>query len=446
MKLKITSLLLLAAMLFVGCEKDKPTEVILYDVVVAVSAPAEYAENVDYSALKVSAQSSENMYEQAVDADGKATFELPAGSYTFKTNGSIIVDNNALSISSISTQIIDQSWDQTSELSLELSITKNSQLIIKEIYTTGCADAVEEGDTYLRDRMFVIYNNSDFDASLDNVGLAICDPYNAQSSSNKWIVEGGELFYENEDWINATHGIWYFQDGHKLAARSQAVVSLGSALNHTDPQTNSIDLSTADYVTYDPESGYNHSSWYPAPYEGIPSTNYLKAARYGLGNGWTVSSSSPSLIIFNTVGTTPAAFAADLSYEVYAPGDDFFVGRKLPKEWVLDAIEVWNVNFVETSTRRISKDLDAGLIYASSGLGQSIYRNVDKEATEAIEENQGKLVYNYALGTQNEELGSTDPSGIDAEASMAAGAKIVFKDINDSSVDFHRRSVVSLKK
>ena len=74
-----------------------------------------------------------------------------------------------------------------------------------------------------------------------------------------------------------------------------------------------------------------------------------------------------------------------------------------------------------------------------------MYRNVDKDATEALPENAGKLVYGYAGGTDDVE-GSTDPSGIDAEASIANGAHIIYSDTNNSFVDFHQRKVFSLKK
>ena len=79
-------------------------------------------------------------------------------------------------------------------------------------------------------------------------------------------------------------------------------------------------------------------------------------------------------------------------------------------------------------------------------LGHTLYRNVDKEATEAIAENAGKLVYNYAGGTSDAGVpyGSTDPSGIDAEKSIANGAKIIYKDTNNSSYDFHERMFASL--
>ena len=67
------------------------------------------------------------------------------------------------------------------------------------------------------------------------------------------------------------------------------------------------------------------------------------------------------------------------------------------------------------------------------------------EATEAIEGNKDKLVYGYSLGTESIDQ-TTDPSGIDAEASIANGAIIIYKDTNNSTNDFHLRSRASLKK
>ena len=51
----------------------------------------------------------------------------------------------------------------------------------------------------------------------------------------------------------------------------------------------------------------------------------------------------------------------------------------------------------------------------------------------------------YIGGTETLEDGSTDPSGIDAEASIKKGAIIVYQDTNNSSKDFHQRKVASLK-
>ena len=80
-------------------------------------------------------------------------------------------------------------------------------------------------------------------------------------------------------------------------------------------------------------------------------------------------------------------------------------------------------------------------MWLTNQLGHSLYRNVDKESTEARAENAGKLVYNYALGVD----GSTDPSGIDAEASIRNGAHIYYVDTNNSTNDFHERQRCSLR-
>jgi hypothetical protein len=50
-------------------------------------------------------------------------------------------------------------------------------------------------------------------------------------------------------------------------------------------------------------------------------------------------------------------------------------------------------------------------------------------------------VYNYALGVDS----STDPSGIDAEASIKNGAHIIFNDTDNSTNDFHERQKCSLR-
>ena len=94
----------------------------------------------------------------------------------------------------------------------------------------------------------------------------------------------------------------------------------------------------------------------------------------------------------------------------------------------------------------MTSNVDAGNVQFTNKLGYSVYRNVDKEATEAIEGNKEKLVYNYKGGTKDADVegGTTDPSGIDAEKSIANGAKIVFMDTNNSSNDFHERVYASL--
>ena len=113
----------------------------------------------------------------------------------------------------------------------------------------------------------------------------------------------------------------------------------------------------------------------------------------------------------------------------------------MPVEWIIDGVEVFRSGY-DNNQKRLLASVDAGSVTLTGRLGYSVYRNVDKEATEALFENEGLLVYNYAGGTD----GSTDPSGIDAEASIVAGAHIVYKDTNNASNDFHQRARASLRR
>ena len=120
---------------------------------------------------------------------------------------------------------------------------------------------------------------------------------------------------------------------------------------------------------------------------------------------------------------------------------------KIPNQWIFDAVDIWTEENESESLPRYSASIEGGHVCMTNKLGYSIYRNVDKEATEALPENEGKLVYNYGLGTTTINGGiSTDLSGIDAEASIANGAHIIYMDTNNSMNDFHQRKVASLKR
>lgn len=229
-----------------------------------------------------------------------------------------------------------------------------------------------------------------------------------------------------------------------IAPYSQIVVSVTGAIDHTATYSNSVDLSNADYACYDIESGLNLAASYPAPSASIPASNYLKAYKFASGTAWPVSMSSPSILVFK-------ATKAELEAMITAEALDYTAGAKLPAAMVsvskiIDGVESFNIPNKANSVSRFLPSVDAGYALYLEKAGYTLYRNVDKAATEALPENEGKLVYNYALGTETVEGGTTDPSGIDAEASIAAGAHIIYMDTNNSTNDFHMRAKASIKK
>ena len=131
----------------------------------------------------------------------------------------------------------------------------------------------------------------------------------------------------------------------------------------------------------------------------------------------------------------------------YAPNeahDPIHACLKIPNEWIIDAVEVFNAA-KEDNKKRLTADIDAGYVYLTNKLGHSLYRNVDQEMTEALPENAGKLVYTNVSLSSTRAAVAGDPSGIDAEASIRNGAHIVYQDTNYSTDDFHERSACSLR-
>ncbi len=315
------------------------------------------------------------------------------------------------------------------------------QVVIKEIYNGGCPS--DDGKTFQYDKCIILYNNCGQQAVLNNLCIGTVQPANGHSKNENYD-ESGKLVYEAEGIIPCWHGIWWFQGSLVIEPYSQIVVNICGAIDNTQTISQSVNYANpAYYAMYDPESGYANTKYYPTPSAEIPTSHYLKAKEIGMGNGWTYSVSSPATVIFQTQGMDAQDFADDADRLWYPGGEVSQVNAcfAVPATWVIDGVEIFSSANKDNSVKRLTADIDGGYVYLTNYLGHSLYRNVDKAATEALSENAGKLVYNYALGVDD----STDPSGIDAEASMKNGAHIIFQDNNNSSEDFHERQKCSLR-
>jgi len=312
------------------------------------------------------------------------------------------------------------------------------QIIIKELYCGGCPK--DDGTSFIQtDKCIILYNNCPQQAVVHNLCFGMVSPYNSQASNKNYDAQG-QLVYEAENFIPAINGIWYYPDALVFEPWSQIVINVHGAIDNTQTYSQSVNYANKDYYCmYDPESGYVNTSYYPTPADVIPTSHYLKSAKYGQGNAWPLSSSSPALFIYQPKDVAPAAHALNADNLWYSPGeahDAIHANIQIPNEWIIDGVEVYSAADKEKNQKRLTSDIDAGYVYLTNKLGHALYRNVDKEETESLSENQGKLVYGYA----------DDPSGIDAEASMKKGAHIVFLDWNDSSNDFHERQKCSLRE
>ena len=324
------------------------------------------------------------------------------------------------------------------------------QVIIKELYNGGVM--LDDGSKNFHfDKCIILYNNCPEQAIVSQLAIGTASPYNAEANSIDNLYSKGKLVYEADGFIPAENGIWYFPNTLTIDPFTEVVVNIHGAIDNTQTVSNSVNYANPDYYCmYDPTySGgsdseatlhYNNTSYYPAPAEVIPTSHYLKTVKYGMANAWPLSVTSPAVFIFQPQGEELVSYAENTDNMWYMPGypQNFtWACLKVHSDWILDGLEVFSSNKLDVSKKRLTADIDGGYVTLTNQLGHSLYRNVDKEMTEARPENKGKLVYDYTLGG--------DPSGIDAEASMRNGAHIVFQDTNNSSADFHERQRCSLR-
>ena len=311
------------------------------------------------------------------------------------------------------------------------------QIIIKEIYNGGCPKD-EGSDFFQMDKCIILYNNCPQQAVVNNLCFAFAAPYNSNAKNDNYGADGN-LVYEAEGFTPALNGIWYYPGSLVIEPWSQVVVNVCGAIDNTQTYSQSVNYANADYYCmYDPESGYSQTSYYPTPADVIPASHYLKAVKYGQATAWPFSVTSPAVFIFQPQGVTPVEFGTNpdnLWYSVGVAQTPVYACVKVPNDWIIDGVEVFNAAAKEDNLKRLTADIDVGYVYLTNKLGHSLYRNVDKEETEAMGDNAGKLVYGYA----------DDPSQIDAEASIRKGAHIVYSDWNNSSSDFHERQKCSLR-
>jgi hypothetical protein len=438
---KFFYLLISTLFLCYGCNDDDNYKT--YDVPVQLV----YPEGSEFSAIEglaVQLTNGSTSYDATTDATGLAVFTVPAGIYEAsatdkRSSGGAVYLYNGIK----SNIVVADSWAGET-IALNFTESRAGQVVIKELYVGGCQKDDESG-AYQKDKYVILYNNSDLVAELDNLCLGMTTPLNATMNTNYDNDEGGNLKYESEGWIPAGYGIWYLPATLTIEPYSQVVVALYDAIDHTRTYTNSVNLANKDYYcTYDLSPGF---TGYSAPSEQIPTSHYFLIKWYGAGIVWSLSTVCPAFFIFKTEGVTPQQFADNVENRNQYNNSSSAANTRLkvPVEWVLDGIEVFKYD-ATNNKKRLTPAVDGGAMHLVNTYGYTSYRNVDQKATEAIEENAGLLVYNYNKGTiYDGGDASTDPSGIDAEASLKKGARIVYKDTNNSTNDFHQRKQASLR-
>lgn len=400
--------------------------------------------NFEVAGVPVSLQDAEATFtlESTTNASGAVSFSLKPGSYSATCTYVTAEDGQRLAYSGTSGSfLVVEETPATQNINLQK--VESQQIVIKELYMAGCTNP-DDNKGYTNDAYVILYNNSEVEADATDVVFGFLAPYNGHAN-NKYITDG-KLSYENQEWVPAASAIWWFNNTVTIAPYSEVVVAIFGAINHSATVSTSVDLSNKDYYWMSNNGIAQYTNAKYAVADAIPQNHYLSCHPFSLGNSWVLSNSSPAFFIGRAPKANVEALCSDTeNYDQTQGAGAANSVVKFPKANVIDAVEVWAAANVATSNARFPSDVNAGYVALTAKKGYTLYRNVDKDATEALEENKDKLVYNYSMGTVDVE-GTTDPSGIDAEASKANGAHIIYKFTKNTTNDFHQRKQSSLKK
>lgn len=415
-----------------------PVEITTYDITVQLSCEGE---SFAVAGIDVTLVNELGItYSAATNTNGAVTYNVPEGNYSASATYKTVSDGKRLAFNGSNTSIAVA--ENATSFTINLNKVESSQIIIKELYFGGCQKNNGSG-AYRDDSYIILYNNSEYEADATDIVFSLLLPANAHAN-NKFITDG-KLMYEDLGWIPAYSAIWWFTSEVKIPAYSQIVIALFGAIDHTQTVTASVNLNKPEYYwmsNTEIKTVFKADKYKSG--ENITPDHYLATFPVSPGTAWTISINSPALYI----GKMPKAEADALSQDkANYDKTGLLTVAKFPQDKVVDAVEVFDAGHLETSNFRFPASINTGSVFMTGDYGHTIYRNVDKEATLALPENEGKIVYMYALGTLDSynNTGSTDQSGIDAEASIANGAHIIYSDTNDSSKDFHERIVSSLK-
>lgn len=381
----------------------------LLDLRVEVNYPEGY-ENYRREGVMVTAEEiyTSNRYSTPTNDKGVAQFRLVKGFYRI----SVADDAGDAIFNGMSDRVRLTEGDFS--LALAVTYSKPGQIIIKEIYTGGCSKAPYEG-SYQSDRYFILHNNSSKTEYLDGLCFGTLDPHNSNApSGNVWAttdpVTGAVLF---RDYAPVVEAVWRLPGGGNdfaLQPGEDAVVVVNGAIDHTQQYPESVNLNHEEYfVCYNPTL-YPNVSYHPAPGDRISPERYCQVLlKVGKANGYILSINSPTLILFRAPEEVDMeSYLADRATSTVTKPGSTEICVKIPWEWVLDGVEVYN-GTASNNEKRLPDAVDAGFVVLSgSAMGHTLHRHLDTKASED------------------------------------AGYEI-YRDTNNSSVDLYEREEQSLK-
>lgn len=321
-----------------------------------------------------------NRYSVPTDAAGCFSLSLRNGIYRINVSGRFDRDvfNGAAD------KVVISGSDVA--MSLPLSYSRAGSIVIKELYCGGCKMLPQEGN-YQGDQYFILHNNDYNVQYLDSLCFGTLSPNNS-TGTNPWVSKNestGETIFP--DFLPIIQAVWQMPgdgDDFPLQPGEDAVICLRGAIDHTLQYPLSVNLNKPDYFVCYNITYFWNTMYHPAPGNLISQDRIVDVViKTGQANAYTLSLSSPTLVIWKPEGMTMHEFANAPGNVIPVPGSNVDDVVTIPMDWVYDAVEVFDGRSANNS-KRLPPAVDAGYIMQTDTyLGRSLMRHVDENASAA---------------------------------------------------------------
>ena len=322
-------------------------------------------------------------YASVTEASGAASFSLPNGLYRVTLNGR----SDREIYNGAADKVVLSGKDL--RLDLKVSVSRPGSIVIKELYCGGCKKLPLEGN-YQYDQYFILHNNDYQVQYLDSLCFGTLSPYNS-TASNPW----GPI-----DFLPIIQAVWQFPgdgDDFPLQPGEDAVICLKGAVDHAAQYPLSVNLNKEGYFVCYNNTYFPNTTNHPAPGDRISVDRYLNVViKTGKANAYTLSINSPTLVLFRAKGVTIEDYVRVADNVVPVPGSTVDNVVKIPFDWVVDAMEVFD-GTSSNNNKRLPSEVDAGyVLQTDTYLGRSLMRRTDEAASanagyEVLEDTNNSL-------------------------------------------------------
>ena len=370
----------------VNLKETNPYKESLAEITVRPEYPEDFPEEEKSGiGLKFTERNQNRSYTVLTGPDGTGKAWLPYGSYRL-----VMSHRSGTSVFNASVDRIilngENSGVDGRVISCPVQASKGGVIVFKEIYSGGCTKYPEQGN-YASDSYVILHNNSAEVQYLDGLCFGTLDPYRS-GATNVWVdtdPETGESVFQ--DFIPVVQAIWQFGGSgtdFPLESGEDAVLVVYGAIDHAAKYPQSVNLNNQDYFVCYNTTYFPNPTYHPAPGNNIRQDHILDVIiKVGVANAYTFAQASPAPVIFRpTDGTDIKDFLGDASNIIQKPGSKVDRIVKIPPEWVLDGVEVFEKG--AANKKRIMPEIDAGSIeFSGPYYGHTLFRKTDAEASES---------------------------------------------------------------